>query len=638
MNFTPVFSKHSSSVKYRLGAATAALGVFVGSCAPGSNPNGQSSPLPQTAGRDAPDNYPEVIADPFEPVNRGVGIANSGIILGIIRPTSYLYRGIVPTPARKSINNFAHNITYPGRLLNNLLQGRWQGAGSESARFITNSTVGLAGFFDPATHLEIPKSDASFSQTFHKWGWQPNNFIVLPLLGPSDDMHTTGLLADKVPEPLNYFHPLSSVSGAITFNELSDSVENITKFVKTEPDPYAGSKYLWTYSSKEYEPDWETTSPKHPPTLQTLNVASIRSDDPNFAFYSHEASVRLPSTGKKVKFNYWLQDEPAPLVFVAPGIGSHRLSSNTLAVAENLHRNGYSVVTTVGIFHPEFMESASTAALPAYPPVDCGDLHVYLTHINRALEEKHPGMFGQKGLIGFSLGAFQTLYIAANEKHADPELMHFDRYVAINPPVDLRYGDDMLDDFFDASLAWPTEQRQAKINNTLHKAAALSTLTKQERANPPIDGIESRYLIGLAFRIVLRDTIFSSQYRHNLGVIQTPLNKWRRDAAYDEILNYSYADYFNLFVLPHYAAQGVTFDDFARETNLVTYGKQLGSNPDVRVMTNRDDFLLRTEDISWLRSTFGSSRMTLFPNGGHIGNISTPPVEKEILKSFEGLK
>ncbi|MGJ8644170.1 MAG: MlaA family lipoprotein [Luteolibacter sp.] len=624
-------------MKIRLGAASALLGVFVGSCAPGPHAGSQSSPLPQTAGREAPDNYPEVIADPFEPVNRGIGIANSGLILGIIRPTSYIYRSIVPSPARKSVGNFAHNIAYPGRLLNNILQGQWRGAGDETVRFITNSTVGLAGLFDPATHLDIPKSDASFSQTFHKWGWQPSSFVVLPLLGPSDDMHSVGLLADKVPEPWNYYSPLSTISGAFTFNELSDQVENVTKFIKTEPDPYAGSKYFWTYSSKDYEPDWETTSPKHPPTLQTLNVANIRSDDPNFALHSHDASVRLSSTGKKVKFNYWLQDKPAPLVFVAPGIGSHRLSSNTLAVAENLHQNGYSVVTTVGIFHPEFMESASTAALPAYPPTDCHDLHIYLTDINRALEEKHPGMFGNKGIVGFSLGAFQTLYLAANQSHADPGLIQFDRYVAINPPVDLRYGDDKLDEFFDASLAWPAEQRQSKINNTLHKAAMLPTLPNEQRANPPIDGIESKYLIGLAFRIVLRDTIFSSQYRHNLGVIQTPLNKWRRDAAYDEILNYSYTDYFNLFALPHYATKGVTCDDFARQTNLRTYGKQLGANPDVRVITNRDDFLLRPSDISWLKSTFGSSRVTLFPSGGHIGNISSSSVEKEILNSLNGL-
>lgn len=638
MNFMPPSSKHSSQVKYRLATASAALGVFVGSCAPRSHSEYQATPLPQTSGRDAADNYPEVIADPFEPVNRSIGIVNNGVILGVVRPTSYLYRGIVPTPARKSVNNFARNITYPGRLLNSVLQGRWGDAGSESVRFVTNTTVGLAGFFDPATSWDIPKSNASFSQTFQKWGWRPRSFVVLPLLGPSDDLHSAGLLADKVPEPWNYYGPLSVVSGAITLNELSDKVENISKFIKAEPDPYVGSKYFWTYSSKDYEPDWETTSPKHLPSLQTLKVANIRSDDPNFAFLSHQAQVRLSSTGKKVKFNYWLQDKPAPLIFVAPGIGSHRLSSNTLAVAENLHQNGYSVVTTVGIFHPEFMESASTAALPAYPPTDCNDLHTYLTDIDLALEKKHPGMFQKKALVGFSLGGFQALYLAANQSDSDPALMQFDRYVAINPPVDLRYGDGVLDDYFEASLAWPEEQRQAKINNTLHKAARLPTLPPKELANPPIDGIESKYLIGLAFRIVLRDTIFSSQYRNNLGVIQTPLSNWRRDAAYDEILNYSYTDYFNLFALPHYATRGITFEDFARETTLRTYRKKLASNPNVRVMTNRDDFLLRSSDISWLNSTFGSSRMKLFPNGGHIGNISSPAVEQEILHSLDGLK
>lgn len=638
MSLIPTPRKSPSPLPSRLSTATAALGIFVASCAPTTHPPHQTTTLPQTPGRQAPKNYPEVIADPFEPVNRTIGIANNGLILGVIRPVSYIYRGIVPSPARKSVGNFARNLTYPGRLVNNLVQGRWKGAGDESLRFLTNSTVGLAGLFDPATHWEIPKSDANFSQTFQKWGWKPHNFIVLPLLGPSDETNTAGYLGDKTLEPWNYIDSLSPLGGAFTLNQLSPQAETITQFIKTEPDPYVGSKYFWTYSSKQTAPDWEITSPKHPPTLQTLSIASLRSEDPNFAFHSHEATTRLASTGKKIRFNYWLQNKPAPLIFIAPGIGSHRLSANTLAVAENLHQNGFSVVTTVGIFHPEFMESASTAALPAYPPVDCKDLHIYLSEIHRTLEAKHPGKFTQKALVGFSLGAFQSLYLAAHQHHAAPELIHFDRFVAINPPVNLRYGDKILDQYSNATLAWPEDQRQAKINNTLHKAAALATLPPEQRANPPIDGIESKYLIGLAFRIVLRDTIFSSQLRHNLGVIQTPLSKWRREPAYDEILNYSFNDYFNLFALPHYATQGITAQDFKRETNLRTYAKQLKANPHIRIMTNRDDFLISPSDISWLTSTFTPSQITLFPTGGHLGNIASPPVKTEILQSLEGLK
>ncbi len=94
------------------------------------------------------------------------------------------------------------NLTYPDRLINNMLQGRWSGARDETYRFLYNSTLGLAGFFDMASKINIPKSNADFGQTFGKWGWRPNFFLMLPFFGPSDDRDTVGLAGDEAANPL----------------------------------------------------------------------------------------------------------------------------------------------------------------------------------------------------------------------------------------------------------------------------------------------------------------------------------------------------------------------------------------------------------------------------------------------------
>ena len=617
------------------------IGFIFTSCAPSPISSERSLDLvneQQNSNQQTSQYHLEVIADPFEPVNRGINQVNEGFLLGVMRPTTRFYRAIVPPAGRQSISNFDRNINYPGRVINHVLQGRWQGATDETIRFVTNTTVGLAGLFDPASFWNIPKSDADFAQTFYKWGWSPNNFVMLPILGPSDDLHFAGFVADKIPQPTNYYPPLSPITGATTFNRLSDRTESIVRFTKTEADAYASAKYLWTHASKEYPPNWSLNGPIHDPSLQTLKVATIRLDDPEFAFKSKEGKVRSPHTGRMMKFNYWLQKEHAPLVYIAPGIGSHLLSSNTLAIAENLYQNGYSVVTTIGTFHPDFMENVSTAKLPSYPPVDCHDLLVYLTTINQHLERKHSGKIGQRALVGFSLGAFQTLYLAAQEPRTKPELLTFERYVAINPPINLRYANKKLDSYLQAPLEWPSEERQARANNALHKAALYPFLPPNRRTKPLFDSIESRYLVGLSFRLALRSSIYSSQYRHNMGIIKTPLNNWRRDEAYSEILNYSFDDYINIFALPYYNSRGISEKDFQRESSLRAYQKSLKIQKKVRVMSNRDDFLINSKDVSWLNSTFGSSRLTLFPNGGHIGNLSTPPVKEAILKSLDGLK
>jgi ABC-type transporter lipoprotein component MlaA len=75
---------------------------------------------------------PATVPDPLEPINRVVWGFNKGMMIGVVQPTSRVYRRIIIKPARKGIGNLGRNITYPGRLINNLLQGQWTGAGSHS--------------------------------------------------------------------------------------------------------------------------------------------------------------------------------------------------------------------------------------------------------------------------------------------------------------------------------------------------------------------------------------------------------------------------------------------------------------------------------------------------------------------------
>lgn len=589
-----------------------------------------------TAGSVTP--FPDLLNDAGEPLNRGVWLVNEGLLVGVIHPTSRVYRTFVPPRARESIRDFGRNITYPGRVVNHMLQGRWEGAGDETTRFLTNSTVGVAGFFDPATQWNMPKSDANFGQTFGTWGWQPKNYVVLPFFGPSDERSALGLVGDKLAEPLNYYPPYDMISPATTYNRLSDLSEEAKRLLQMDADPYATSKILWTYGTKDGLPDLQMRGPIDLPTLQTFGAVKFGPKDPEFLVQSRDISVKIPATGKKMKSTYWLQPEPAPLVYISPGLTSHRLSPMSIGLAEQLYRNGYSVVSTTSVFHPEFMGSASSAALPVYPTVDSLDLWMGITETDRVLVKKFPGRFTKRAMIGTSMGGFMTLRIAANEAQSKGELITFDRYVAIDMPVNLTHGFKELDSYVNAPLKWPEAERQQRINNTLHKVSyALLSRSKPEQ---PVmfDGDESKYLIGLAFRVGLRDIIFESQSRNNFGVLQTPVSSWRREAVYDEILDYSFNDYFERFAVPYYQQQNVSMDKLEKDVDLRSQESKLRAQSKVRVIINQNDFLLRAKDVAWLRSTFPSSRLTVFPDGGHLGNIGEPKVQNAILKSLDGLK
>jgi ABC-type transporter lipoprotein component MlaA len=594
---------------------------------------------------------PKGVPDPIEPLNRTIFGVNRWLMSGVIKPSSRVYRFIVRKPVRTGINNFNRNITYPGRVLNNLLQGKWKGAKYETDRFFVNTFAGGAGFVDMASQWKMPKSDADFGQTFGKWGWRPSCYVMLPVLGPSNERDALGFAADTManpftyltpypftPEdPLTYLTPYTYYAAAATYNGLSDTVDGYTRSIESEKDAYATLQYAWTFVRANRQPDFRIQGEQDRATLETLQSALVKVKDAEFPNHSKTRSITIPGTGRKLDFTYWMQQKKAPIVYIVPGIGSHRLADMALALAELMYRQGFSAVCVSNPYNYEFMERASTAALPAYTPIDAHDLHAALTEIDRRLESFYPGKLGAHALMGYSIGAFQSLFISAN---TDEKLLQFDRYVAIDTPVRLLYGMGKLDGFFQAPLAWPAAERTDRLENTFLKVAALAKSAPGAQGTLPFEEIESKFLVGMAFRLILRDVIFTSQLRTNQGILKMPLKKSRRGAVYNEILQYSFTDYFEKFATPYYGQRGIDFTDpetLAKAADLRHYAGSLQANQKIRVMVNANDFLLSAEDLAWLRQTFEPGRLTVFENGGHLGNLAYPNVQKAITGALEGL-
>jgi pimeloyl-ACP methyl ester carboxylesterase len=260
---------------------------------------------------------------------------------------------------------------------------------------------------------------------------------------------------------------------------------------------------------------------------------------------------------------------------------------------------------------------------------------VALGAIDRRLHRLYPDRLGHRALMGYSMGALESLFIAATAP--TNSLIQFDRYVAINSPVQLLYGVSMLDKFYQAPLQWPPQERAADLQNTFLKVAALSKGTLTPKSTLPFDAIESQFLIGLDFRLVLRDIIYSSQRRNNQGILQHAIRPWRRDPLYQEILHYSYQDYFHRFAIPYYQHRllsSSTEESLENAGNLRTYVSGLRANPDIRVIVNQNDFLLPESDLAWLEETFGTNQLRVFKKGGHLGNLSNLTVQKAILAAL----
>ncbi len=142
--------------------------------------------------------------DPWEPFNRRVHSFNKVVDRVIAKPLAKAYEKVVPDPARRGVTNFFNNLGQPVTIVNALLQGKPRYAASSLGRFALNSTVGIAGIFDPATKVKIPNRSEDFGQTLGVWGWKRSRYLELPLFGPRTVRDTFGIVGDAPLSPVRY--------------------------------------------------------------------------------------------------------------------------------------------------------------------------------------------------------------------------------------------------------------------------------------------------------------------------------------------------------------------------------------------------------------------------------------------------
>jgi len=145
-------------------------------------------------------------ADPWEAYNRKIYSFNMAMDKAVARPVAKGYNAIVPEAPRRGIRNFFKNLDYPVTFLNLLAQGKIEDALTATGRFLMNSTVGVLGFVDVATKVEIPDYDEDFGQTLAVWGWKNSRYLVMPVFGPYTVRDFLGRSF------YGYFHPISYVA------------------------------------------------------------------------------------------------------------------------------------------------------------------------------------------------------------------------------------------------------------------------------------------------------------------------------------------------------------------------------------------------------------------------------------------
>jgi phospholipid-binding lipoprotein MlaA len=179
--------------------------------------------------------------DPWERMNRATYKFNDKLDKAVLRPVARTYQRAVPRFMQTGVRNFMSNISYPVTMLNDLLQGQFRAFGTDTGRFLMNTTFGLGGLFDPATTVGLDKNNRDFGQTLGKWGLHSGPYVVIPLLGPSDVRDGLGRVADEYSNPRHYIRNPWWDWGLLAVDKIDGRAQllSVDKTLDSSYDPYA---------------------------------------------------------------------------------------------------------------------------------------------------------------------------------------------------------------------------------------------------------------------------------------------------------------------------------------------------------------------------------------------------------------
>jgi len=194
--------------------------------------------------------------DPWEEYNRGTLSFNEGFDRWVFDPLTSLYQ-LLPDPVENAFLRSIQNLDCPAIAVNDGLQLEWADMGITLSRFAINSTIGIAGFFDPAAAWGIEAHSSDFGQTLTLAGFPSGPYLILPVLGPTTVRDGFGSVADTAMSPLLYVFGLASFetlaqAGSSGIAVRADKIQELQSLEQGSIDFYAALRSAF-YQNRQAE-------------------------------------------------------------------------------------------------------------------------------------------------------------------------------------------------------------------------------------------------------------------------------------------------------------------------------------------------------------------------------------------------
>jgi predicted alpha/beta-fold hydrolase len=338
----------------------------------------------------------------------------------------------------------------------------------------------------------------------------------------------------------------------------------------------------------------------------------------------------------ELSYSYQRQKGAAPLIFLVAGTGASFKSSKMQMMQKAFYKAGFNVISLTSPTHPNFIVAASTSAVPGDLQEDSVDLYRVMQAIWQKLHKKMT--VTDVYLTGYSLGAAQSAFIARIDDQQ--KAFNFKKVLMINPPVSLYNSVVILDEMLEKNIPGGMDhfsdfyKRVIKAFSETYAHGDKVEFNDQflyeaYKYHKPQSEEPLAALIGISFRISSENMVFASDVMTKAGYVVPKgleLGRHAHTTEYAKVLSrLTFLDYFKGIFLPHFQAldPGLTEPAMIRQLSLRSIEDYLRTSPKLGMIHNEDDIILLPGEIDYLRDVFGS-RATIFPHGGHCGNMAYP--------------
>ncbi|MFB0963231.1 MAG: serine/threonine protein kinase [Pseudomonas sp.] len=370
-----------------------------------------------------------------------------------------------------------------------------------------------------------------------------------------------------------------------------------------------------------------------------------------------EREFTLPSNFWPVKtFRYRLAEQsgPAPLIFIIAGTGAHYSNSTMEYLKKLFYGAGFHVAQISSPTAYDFMVGASPYATPGYSPQDARDLYSVMQAIKKQQDDLEVTDWH---LTGYSLGGLQAAFVS----HLDEQkqAFNFKRVLLLNPPVNLYISTTNLNRLVTTQAVGSNDHRTfyevlmdkltRYFNQKGHFDFNEAVLFDFQNSKQKLSDNQLAMLIGSAFRFASADINFTSDLINRRGII-TPAQQKINDGTsltpfFKRALLCDFECYIEQQLLPfwkvHFKQQKLALEpptaedleELSQASGLHALADYLSTTDKIAVMHNADDIILGAGDLGFLKDHF-AERLTLYPYGGHLGNLNYRDNGADILEFF----